>query len=458
MEIYVVACHYTKTGSLVGLRIFDIFEHKTMDVSITSVKDVLKKGSTVIHDVQIRGNNIIIANQSEYTKIVDGKIKGDTKSVILSDSYSDHRLVVSSNGMIQNISDDTLIKAIKNKKIANAKIVNDKIEPIQDAFTSIDLVKKLLDSGLVQEKKEIDAEVARVRQLEEQKKKEELKNKKITTLVKSSNKEIDRSIQNSITWKPTRINGRQASPEELKKYGSDDMTAEHKLINLIMRLKKSRPFLYSILYSMERVVSDEIERAATTIDTLYINPEYLRDTSMEVLLFVISHELYHVVLRHRAREGKRNHHLWNVACDLYINKLLTEDFEIPIHENKAVPVKLNGKDQGFYVMRYDNICYSPTIDTKLDTPESIYNELMEDYRKQQNSEKSLSDDKGNDGESGESSGNADSDNSSSSESKHEDKCGCDNNSDNKGAGKNQDGDESGSGKRVCVVCGILREE
>lgn len=400
MEIYVVACHYTKTGSLVGLRLFDVFEHKTMDVSIASVKEAIKNGSATIHDVQMKGNNIVIANQSEYTKIVEGKIKGDPKSVILSDSCIDNRFVVSTNGIMQSISDDTLIKAIKNKRIANAQVINDEIRPVRDDFTKVELIKKLFASGIEQEKKVVDSEVSRVRQLEEQKRKDELKNKKINTLVKDNKKEVDRAIQNSITWKPTRINGRQASSEELKKYGTDEMTAEHKLINLVKRLKKARPFLYSVMYSMNRVISDEVDRAATTIDTLYINPEYLRDTSMEVLIFVISHELYHVVLRHRARENKRNHHLWNVACDLYINKLLTEDFDIPIHENRAVPVKFNGKELGFYVMRYDNICYSPTIDTSVDTPEKIYLELIEEYRKQQDKqnygEQSSDDDNGED--------------------------------------------------------------
>ena len=55
---------------------------------------------------------------------------------------------------------------------------------------------------------------------------------------------------------------------------------------------------------------------------LYVSPGAA--LTLEEAKFVLAHELLHVGLRHEARRGGRDPHLWNVACDFVINGWLVE--------------------------------------------------------------------------------------------------------------------------------------
>jgi hypothetical protein len=46
--------------------------------------------------------------------------------------------------------------------------------------------------------------------------------------------------------------------------------------------------------------------------------------SVDEWRFVLAHEFLHVALTHRERRGRRDHHLFNVACDFVINSRLAE--------------------------------------------------------------------------------------------------------------------------------------
>lgn len=360
------------------------------------------QGKVKIHDVYMQGNTLQIANKAGYTKFVDGKLSGEAKAVIISEPGNGIINIAYSNGMTQVISVQAAMKAISEGKISNARLVNGIIAPIKDRFTPIKQSEDKFNKAIETEQKEIDAEVARVKEIEEKEKtkrleelKQKIRNGDRSVLEDNQKDKANDIIKKNIfadyeAFRPKVINGAPVDASVLREYDRNDTSserrnAEQKLVTLLLRLKKARPFIYSMLYSLNRVVSYDIERAGASIDAIYINPEYLRDTSLEELLFVFCHEVYHIAMRHRVREGSRNHALWNVACDLYINKLLTEEFGIPEDENKAVVVKSNGINLDFSIMRYGNIVYSKYINTVTDTPESIYNELIQNYQDKQNS-------------------------------------------------------------------------
>jgi predicted metal-dependent peptidase len=43
---------------------------------------------------------------------------------------------------------------------------------------------------------------------------------------------------------------------------------------------------------------------------------------MTELLFILIHEIAHVALKHICRGENREPILWNIACDLYVNKII----------------------------------------------------------------------------------------------------------------------------------------
>ncbi len=81
---------------------------------------------------------------------------------------------------------------------------------------------------------------------------------------------------------------------------------------------------FRITENRETIAAHNIQIAAVVAERMeiFVNPD-AKLTTPE-MRFVIAHEMLHVGLLHHSREGKRDHFLWNVACDFVINAWLTE--------------------------------------------------------------------------------------------------------------------------------------
>lgn len=90
-------------------------------------------------------------------------------------------------------------------------------------------------------------------------------------------------------------------------------------------------FLASILCSLEFVWDwDRPNTVGTDGVKLYWGPaDFMRCTPGE-RKSTLFHELWHVALLHFLRKGKRDHGVWNIACDYRINNnLRTDRYEVP---------------------------------------------------------------------------------------------------------------------------------
>ena len=144
-----------------------------------------------------------------------------------------------------------------------------------------------------------------------------------------------------------------------------NMTVEQKFAKVLIHLRKLAPF-YSALYeTVPKIETTRIETMGVTVDKLYYNPRFVESITIGNLVFVLLHELAHIGLMHPTRVNNRDPRLFNVACDLYINKLLME--ELGDHLNKA-PLMIS-PTSGYL--------YDDTIDTNFDYVEKIYDNLKE---------------------------------------------------------------------------------
>ena len=144
-----------------------------------------------------------------------------------------------------------------------------------------------------------------------------------------------------------------------------DLDIESKLAKTIHVLRNYRPF-YSALYeSMERVESTSVKTMAVSCKKMYYNKEFVEKLEFEELLFVDLHEVAHVALMHVSRRKNRDPELWNIACDLYVNKLLAQEFNI-----------IPGKTSNDGTVKFlDGGLYCGSLDLEEDYTESIYEEL-----------------------------------------------------------------------------------
>lgn len=85
-------------------------------------------------------------------------------------------------------------------------------------------------------------------------------------------------------------------------------------------------FFLIVAMNMKWIECNESWNKTMAVDGKHIwwNREFVESLTVAEVLFVILHELYHVVLGHAHRRGNRNRDKWNAAGDFAINQELVE--------------------------------------------------------------------------------------------------------------------------------------
>lgn len=126
------------------------------------------------------------------------------------------------------------------------------------------------------------------------------------------------------------------------------------------RLTCTNIFFTSLLYSMKVEARNDLPSAAATDGVnLYYHPErFAKEFTASERVFVLVHELLHVILFHNTRRGIRDPQRWNIACDHVANLLCVE-----------------------YGFSKPNNCYCD-VQYKGMSAEQVYNKLPEDIQEQ----------------------------------------------------------------------------
>ncbi len=153
-----------------------------------------------------------------------------------------------------------------------------------------------------------------------------------------------------------------------------DMTVSHKLARVIIDLRKVRPFYSAVYETIQKteITDNPIFTMAVTVDSLLYNPKFINQLPYEEFLFNICHEIAHISLMHVLRRQNRDKIIWNLACDYYVNKLISEEFDINPDTkvyNSQFNIALTNPDL------FDN-----SINIDEDSCESIYETLLEEYK------------------------------------------------------------------------------
>ena len=84
------------------------------------------------------------------------------------------------------------------------------------------------------------------------------------------------------------------------------------------------PFFASILMKRKLTPREDIPTAAVDQrGQLYYNPKFVESLSVPELVFLLAHEVGHVIGQHAARRGARHAKKWNIAGDAWINDMLS---------------------------------------------------------------------------------------------------------------------------------------
>lgn len=120
------------------------------------------------------------------------------------------------------------------------------------------------------------------------------------------------------------------------------------MANVMTQFEKARTrmlfrhlFFATIILGTPFIETDKVKRAATDMKVVYWNPEFFATLSVDVVMFVIAHEIFHVILKHGFRRGSRDPERWNDACDYAIN-LQLRDYGFKLWEHCLVDEKFRG--------------------------------------------------------------------------------------------------------------------
>lgn len=146
-----------------------------------------------------------------------------------------------------------------------------------------------------------------------------------------------------------------------------ELTVDQKFARLIITLRKLQPFNSALFESIEKKELSSIKTVATDGIKIFYNYDYVDSISVKKFNFVMLHELYHIALKHALRLNGRDKKLWNVACDLYVNRLLALDLDL----EKGID---NPKKD---IIIPADCLYAGNIDIDNDCVEDIYDRLNE---------------------------------------------------------------------------------
>jgi len=167
--------------------------------------------------------------------------------------------------------------------------------------------------------------------------------------------------------------------DDLNNYKKNsDIGAGYKIANALMHLRNLNYFYFSIIQELNRVLvpaeSLEIGTMAVSPTTLFVNVGFVDSKSIPELTFVLMHEAMHILFRHNYYGIGKNQDIHNVATDLIINKTITDEYGCLPGNKSSISVSVNNTRAE---IKYpDDGLWLEAIDTKVDTSESVYHELV----------------------------------------------------------------------------------
>jgi predicted metal-dependent peptidase len=112
---------------------------------------------------------------------------------------------------------------------------------------------------------------------------------------------------------------------------------ENKLINkakIRLFTERNTTFFSALLANLKLEWTDRVPTGATNGTHLYLNKDFVKSLSLDEILFLLLHEVYHVALDHVGRRDSANLDpmLWNVAGDYVINNDLdNRGYKMPVN-------------------------------------------------------------------------------------------------------------------------------
>lgn len=405
MSIQVIAVCY-KTQAKKGLDGFRFTDTKTghvQDVPLIAVRAALSKNASSISGIGLNQAVVSGAIKSKkdidmftgtngsldrYPALVHGKLISNNSIIILGKLKDGGYRVCNFEGKALNASQSQIVDFGKKVGIANGKIVDNGdgkayISAIYGTFESMDdtLQAPKISSGLA---KDLDKKNNGLNNV-----KSEAGEKRIQQIRKNDAENVKAAAKKAKESRFRNYNLVSEVPLSRSKIHDVDpntgLTVEQKLSAVMFALKATKPFYYSTMSTLNIIEADPetsgLDTMGVTFDKMYYSADFVKELSMPELMFVLIHEMCHLLMGHTVRQGERDHQLWNIATDLYINKSIAAEFGLT---KPGVVVNMDTSNQNKFakITMLNFGLYISSLDVEKDIPEGIYSELNDSLQKE----------------------------------------------------------------------------
>lgn len=398
MSLMAVAVIKDAKGIIQGFNLIDTYKKQTKFINTQSVTAALKSAPGCIANLDLDAKANIISNNGKLdrypTFIKDryGKLipKENGKSLIVIGKYGDVGYYVSDcYGKIFRVANKQVVEYAEVHGIANGKLRT--LEDGSKTVSSIEGSYEIIDAPPVQNKvAEEKSEKKTNKRMKPRVINSELYDRSIMTSPEE-NKTNKEGLLDTTKWEEYKVpilSNRYMYDDENALQKIDEalgMTAEQKLAVASSILKAIDPFLYAAYLSIQKYGNTSCKTMGVTSNTLVYNINFVLEHNISQLAYVLKHEMDHIIMRHPTREFGRKHKLWNVACDLFVNKDIYAEYGCGPDNTKVVIANSqlsNGKCVDIGLEFIPGALFEASIDTDTITVEEIYDKLEKENNRE----------------------------------------------------------------------------
>ena len=195
-----------------------------------------------------------------------------------------------------------------------------------------------------------------------------------TTAYNSSDNEVAPPVEH-ITGKANEIPFINVSSFDDVSKSEFASPAQDTMLKAIYNLKRVSPYYFSVFQAIKRTPLCGLGTMAASEDEIFYDVEFVSSHTVSEITFVLIHELQHILMRHSLRGRHKNHELWNIATDMFINETICHECGIQsLGDVKTINGgQIEAEKSGIYAFEY-----GISLDLAKTTPENIYMELLKE--------------------------------------------------------------------------------
>jgi predicted metal-dependent peptidase len=123
-----------------------------------------------------------------------------------------------------------------------------------------------------------------------------------------------------------RLNPFEAAKRPMAEFSKEELQAvEDKIRQGMFVLLLNHEFFGIVALRLKRDITDRFPTAAVDGRTIYFNPGFVQALTLDEVVFLIAHEVWHCMFEHFLRRDGRKPSYWNMAGDYVINYLCKRD-------------------------------------------------------------------------------------------------------------------------------------